>query len=331
MTVAMIPADRVSSDSSAMRRGWALLGAIVYGAALALMPGDGILDRENYMGYLANAQILLIEWVDGGVIRILANEPLWIVMNWGLSFLLSQEQSLQLLIFIPAAAVAYFSLRVDARFFVVLVGFLLLPQVIKNHVVHLRQGVAVAVFILGWFAHTRRLRWGMWCLTPFIHSSFFFVLGIFCLASLCRRWRLPVPLVVAMMFAFGAAVGLALQQLALVAGARQGEESVIQGSLEVSGLGFVFWLSAMVLLIMQGKSFVRAHLFEISTVVFYLATYFLTPYSGRIFESTLLLVLLAGLRMRGLGRPVFLLAMLTFGALHWAVVYLRGFSAFVET
>jgi hypothetical protein len=306
------------------------MAALTYGVILAFIPGEAILDRENYLAYLRNAQIVMFDWINWDVKKIFANEPIWILINAGMSLLFPPQQSLQILIFFPATIVSYCILRVDSRYVILLLAFLLLPQVLKNHVVHLRQGFGVAVFLLGWFVQSTRWRYGLWLLTPFIHSSFFFVLLIYCIARLCQRWRFSLPLVWLTFLLAGIGFGFGLREIALAVGARQGEESLIAPSLDISGLGFIFWMFALLLLLIQPRPFKRNHSFEIGTIIFYLATYFLSPFSARVFESTLPLVLLSGLQMRGFGRIIFLMLILIFFTLDWFKTYLLGASNFVE-
>lgn len=331
MTAARTPlGERAGSAHRGWPRWWPLMGALAYAAVLALMPGERFRDRDNYLAYLENAPIFMLGWLDGNVLQILANEPLWILINAGLGLAWPPEQALRVLIFVPAAIVAHRVLGVDPRHALLLIAFLLLPQVLKNHVVHLRQGLGLAVFLLGWFAHSARWRWGLWLLTPLLHSSFFFVLLLLGMARILQRWRVPLPIAWGCFVCAGIGIGLALGPLAQAAGARQGDEVDFGAAEGVSGLGFLFWLLMLMLLMLQARSFLREHLLEVGAVLFYLATYFLSPFTARVFESTLPLVLLAGLRMRGPGRLVFLAAILAFGSLQWLMMYLTGSSIFTE-
>jgi hypothetical protein len=331
VTAARTPlGERAGSAHRGWPRWWPLMGALAYAAVLALMPGERFRDRDNYLAYLENAPIFMLGWLDGNVLQILANEPLWILINAGLGLTWPHEQALRLLIFVPAVVVAQRMFAADPRHALLLLAFMLLPQVLKNHVIHLRQGLAVAVFLMGWFAATRRWRWGFWLLTPWIHSSFFFVLLLLVLTRLLQRWRAPLAVAWACFVTIGVAIGLGLGELARAAGARQGEEMDFTAAEGISGLGFLFWLTALGLLMLQSRAFLRQHLLEVGTVLFYLATYFLSPFTARVFESTLPLVLLAGLRMRGPGRLLFLSAMLALGALQWLLIYVGGRSIFTE-
>jgi len=68
---------------------------------------------------------------------------------------------------------------------------------------------------------------------------------------------------------------------------------------DVSGLGFVLWLGVFILFRMEGRQFLRIHAFETGMIVFYLGTYWLIEVTARIFESSVLLVLIAGLSLTG--------------------------------
>jgi hypothetical protein len=322
-------AEQAHPNSRAVAQGFALLVALTYGTVLALMSGEEFRDRENYLAYVSNASNIMHNWINEDFFRILTNEPLWILINAGLGLWLSQGQAVQILIFVPAAIVAYCMLRIDSRYLFLLFAFLLLPQILKNHVIHLRQGFGVAVFLLGWFARSPKWHWGLLLLTPLLHSSFFFVLTMLFISRVSEYWRLPLLFTWAGFLLVGVLIGFGLEHIARSLGARQGEESVIIANLDISGLGFLFWLLALMLLFFQPNSFKRENSFVIGTVLFYLSIYFLSPFAARIFESTLPLLLLAGLRMHGFARPLFLTAMLSFGALQWLVV-LQGGGAFVE-
>jgi hypothetical protein len=312
-------------------RWWPLLGALVYASVLALLPGENLRDRYNYLAYLGNAQIIMLGWLDGDIVQILSNEPLWILINFGFSLVWPPEMALRMMIFIPAAIVADRMLRVAPRHVLALLVFLLLPQVLKNHIVHLRQGLGLAVFLLGWFAATTHWRLGLWLLTPFIHSSFFFVLMLVVMAWLALRWRAPLHVIWAAFALVGISVGLTLGALVRAAEARQAEEIEFTAAQGISGLGFLFWLLLLLFLLLQPRQFKRQHMIEIGGIIFYLSTYFFSPVAARIFESTMPLVLLSGLRMRQPGRLIFLAAILAFGCLQWLMMWAGSMSIFTES
>lgn len=295
-----------------------LVVAVAYGALLAGLPVEVFKDRLNYLEYTQNSLVLLARNWSQGPLVFLSNEPVWLLLNVALSTIFSSDNTLRLFIFVPATLVAWLVLRYDPRQFVWLLLFLLIPQVLKNHVTHLRQGVAIAAFLAGWFAGGKPLRWLLMGLAPLIHSSFFFLLVLLVLRRISRWVGLGMSLHTVGLVLFGAAVGLSLGWLAWLAGARQASEYAFSGS-EGSGLGFAFWLLILGVMFFQGREFAYRHAFELGVTIFYLATYFLVEVSPRIFESAVLLVLLAGLGLTSWRRLTFLSLIVSYTVLQYAM------------
>jgi hypothetical protein len=67
------------------------------------------------------------------------------------------------------------------------------------------------------------------------------------------------------------------------------------------------------------EKFLKAHVFETGLIVFYLSTYWLIEVTARIFESGVLLVLMAGLALSGWRRLGFLAMIVVFGGVMWSM------------
>src|SRR5690625_4311379 len=162
-----------------------LLLAALYGWTVSQLPNEGFKDFTNYLVYANNSWNILEGRTQKGLFSMLANEPLWLILNSFLASFLSPENTVRALIFLSGFTVSATLLhnsRVEQIHWVLL--FLLLPAVIKNHLIHIRQGVAIALFLYGWFSSSRPLKWILLSLTPFIHASFFFVLAILAFSNL---------------------------------------------------------------------------------------------------------------------------------------------------
>lgn len=289
------------------------LVAASYAVALSALPVDIFKDRLNYLAYVDNAWLLLSSNWGRGALSFLSNEPVWLLINGVLGDFFDRELALRIVIGIPAFIVSYRVLRSRPENMLWLLLFLLLPQVIKNHIIHLRQGWAIAVFLMAWFSHRRYVKYALFALTPLIHSSFFFVMAIYSLSGALVYLRLGASLRTIVYAASGLLVGVGLSVIGALLEARQIGE-MAGTALEVSGLGFVFWLLILLLFKLQGRVFLRENAFAVGFLIFYLATYFLTVFSGRIFESCLMIVLLAGLNMSRSWRNVFAAMVVAYGA-----------------
>lgn len=295
-----------------------LIVALAYGSLLASLPLEAFLDRVNYLHYAKNSWAILERYWSVNPLVWLSNEPMWLLINSVLAEALTPEFTLRVIIFVPATLVAWVVLHRDSHQFIWLLWLLLLPQVIFAHIIHLRQGVAIAVFLSGWFATSRPLRWLLLAITPFIHAAFFFILTLLALNAAARRLRLAADLHTLAFIGAGLGISVSLDLIAPSLGARQAERYELF-AVDVSGLGFIFWCSIFGAMCLQGRTFMRHYAFELGIIVFYLATYFLIEVSARIFESVILLVLLAGLRLTGWRRWAFLSLIASYGIAQYVL------------
>ncbi|MAT50400.1 MAG: hypothetical protein CMK32_04355 [Porticoccaceae bacterium] len=293
-----------------------LFVAVGYGGMLSQIPAEHFKDFGNYLIYAEHSWVRLLGMLDRGLLVTLSNEPVWLLINAGLGAFLTAETVVRIIIFGSATSVAWLVLRSDPRHFIWLLLFMLLPVVLKNHLVHLRQGAAIALFLWGWFSPSRTVRSVLMGVTPFVHASFFFVLAVHLVAKGARCLKLGPDVRTLVFGTMGVGVAFGLAWLASLLGARQ-VETYNFAMTDVSGLGFVFWLLVFVIMVMDGRRFLREHAFETGIIVFYLSTYWLIEITARIFESGMLLVLLAGLALTGWRRPAFLVAIIVYGIMTW--------------
>ena len=270
--------------------------AAIYALILGALPVDRFVDRDSYLAYVDGSLAILVLNSSNGIAGLLTNEPLWLLVNILFSSFLDTENCVRAIIGISAFLVAFVTLRNNPRHIFLLVLFLLLPQVLKNYVIHLRQGLAIAVFMAGWFSISRSWRWTLIMMCPFIHASFFFIILFMFLDKALVSVRLSASLRLFNYVAAGLLFSFSATWLAGALGARQGDEYQA-ASVETSGIGFLFWLLFTFLYILQGSRFMKANAVSFSVLVFYLTGYFFLPVAARIFESALLLILLSGLKL----------------------------------
>lgn len=279
--------------------------ALAYGGFLTSLPLYVFKDRSNYLEYAAHSWEILGRYSSQGPLVVLSNEPVWLLINSCLANFFSADVTLRIIIFVPAVVVAWVVLQRSPKNFIWLLLFLMFPSVIKNHIIHLRQGLAIAVFLLGWFSANKPTRWLLIAIAPFIHASFFFVLGLLGLARMSTNLRLGPDIRTLSFTVLGIATGLAIGWIAELVVARQAHEYEF-AMIDVSGIGFIFWGLVFVVMCLQGRSYMRSYAFELGTIIYYISTYFFIVISARIFESSLILVLLAGLHLTGWRRAAFL-------------------------
>lgn len=304
--------------SNLARSIFVLFLSIIYGGLLSQIPNEDFKDFANYLIYAEHSWLRFIGMTQLGILPTLTNEPVWLLLNSVLGLYLEPEVVVRVIIFISASSVAWLVLTRYPTQFIWLFLFLLMPMVIKNFLIHLRQGVAIALFLWGWYSSGSFRRWLLMGLAPFVHASFFFVLALLFFAKILQRFRLGSDLRTLGFVVLGVLIGSGLGWIASVLGARQALEYDFSMT-DVSGIGFVVWGLVAIIWMFEGRRFLRSYAFEAGVIVFYLSTYWLIEVTARIFESGLILVLIAGLALTKWRRFAFLSVVLGFGGLSWAL------------
>jgi len=311
----MNDAKRVSAEKSF--RAFTFVISLLYGAVLCSLPNENFFDHANYLIFAENAWDQLVAfWTISPVIAIV-NEPIWLLLNSALALLLEPDAVVRVIIFSSASTFALRMTRCSSKWIAVVLLMLFMPMVVKNFLIHIRQGTAIAIFMWGWFCPRPKVRWALMAISPFVHTSFAFILLLLALAKIALRLRLGPTLRGFLFGGIGVSIGLGLGWLAAVVGARQAEEYTF-GASGISGLGFLIWAVIFMLMCLEGRRFLKKHSFESAIIMFYLGTYFFVEVTARIFESGIPVVLLAILQMRGWKRNTSLLVLGAVTLLQWS-------------
>ncbi|EOZ5531038.1 EpsG family protein [Vibrio metschnikovii] len=277
---------------------------------------DGIKDRVNYLVYAGTSDLIILRYVSGGILSFLFNEPIWLGLNVFLSIFFTPEQVVSFIVFLSASITSFSILKVNHKYILFLLFILIFPQVMGKYVVHLRQGLAISFFLLGWFCLSTKWRWFFFISASLIHTSFFFVVALYFLSITMRRLNFANDLRSFIILAFGLIVSFGLGFITSLLGARQSNQYDFTAA-SISGLGFIFWLGILILYWLQGREFTKNNAFSMAVLVFYLTTYFFIEVTGRIFESAVIIVLLSSLELTSWRKNLFFLVCACFVCLSW--------------
>lgn len=303
--------------------------AVLYASLLAAFPMEGVIDRDNYLDMARVSPLIIARYLGQGLHALVANEPVWLAVNSVLGLLFTDTVVVRIIVFFSAFTVSYLLLVKNPKNVVLLLLVLLFPQILKNFVIHLRQGLAIAVFMIGWFSVGNKKRLFFIGLSPFIHSSFFIIIAFMVGTWLLKRFRIAPDIKLLLYSTVSLSLALLVTQIAALLGARQANTTALMEE-AASGVGFLFWSGMLVLLLLQGRRFLHHYSIAIGILIFYLASYFFTPIAGRVFESAVLLVLLAVLATTGWRRIMALTVLLAFNIALMLVQYsqpMMGFAA----
>ncbi len=282
-----------------------------------LIPVDGsILDRMNYLEYAGSSEVIILRNIASGYLSFLVNEPIWLLINILFNQFVQPEVTVRIIIFFASFVSCFLILKSNSKHLLILFVFLVFPNVLIKYIIHLRQGLAVSFFLLGWFSSKKHTRLILFFTSSLIHSSFFFVLLLYLLTKIFQKIKISNELSFILVVIFGLVTSLLISSVSNFLGARQGAEYNFNAT-QVSGFGFLFWSLIFTIFCLQGKSFITNHLFELSILIFYLSTYFLIDVTGRIFESVVILILLAGVDLTKWRKLAFFYAVTGFVGISW--------------
>jgi hypothetical protein len=283
----------IASGSIKYFRLLVLPSALMYSLILiTLIPTVGIIDRGNYLNYADYPELILLSNYESGLVTVFFNEPVFLLINFFLSFFLNEENVVRAIIFFGSFTTSFLILKYNYRYFVILLFFLLMPQVLKNYVIHLRQGLALSFFLIGYLSKRKYIFFIF--LSPLIHSSFFLIIFLIYIVKFLEKINFDFSLKIGFNILFGILLSLILETAGSLIGARQVNEYQFTDE-KTSGIGFLFWLFILFIFYMQGKNFSKSNFLSISVLIFYLTTYFFIPVTARIFESGIILILLSGI------------------------------------
>jgi hypothetical protein len=327
--------DPSAEDNSYARqiyRAMAMIFSIAYAFVLASLPIDGFVDRDNYFNYITDASLLLESKLESGIATLLQNEPVWLLVNLFLGFFLEEHNALRVLIFFSAWLFSQSILRIskdDPTFFILAVVICLLPQVLKNYIIHLRQGLAIALLMFTLTSPSLMVRRAGNILTPLIHTSFLFVFINYMLSWLANKYQgaSKANIYLAMLFV-ACLFNLSLIFLVGYSDARQITENASLDFEARSGMAFLFWLIILVIFLSDGVDFGIRYFFAVASIVGYLLLYFLFSPIARIFESAMPFVLVTGYGLQSIRRQWFYLMLGVLFCYQWLSPILAGQAVF---
>lgn len=279
--------------------------AYSYFLSVYFLDFDNVTDRGNYIVHVLDAEKRFFnsDWSLSGTISFFANEPLWRFINYILSQFFDPKKSIAIYIFISSFVFAFSVFIISNRYnhsvhvvFIFALLCLLLPQVMKNFISHLRQGVAISLFLFSYVFLTGWRQKTIFLLMPFIHASFFFVIIILYLPKIFGLIKPSVGVGFTFLSFVFLMSGYISLDMASFLGAKQTYYELADG--RVSGLGFIFWSCVFLIYIKQGSVFVSENKLALHALLFYISVYWFFPVAGRIFESVLIFVLIAALGLR---------------------------------
>lgn len=263
----------------------AIIGTL-YIIFLSNMPNEWFRDRDNYLIF-ANYSESIID-LYGSKFILIANEPLFLYLNIWLTKVFESDFIPNLFVYFITSVFVFFigyNAKNAIGFIFGLTLCIVIPYVLQAELVALRQGLATALFIPFFFlVKDDKKILVVLLLCAFFHSIFFlFFLFYFLNFFTLRRFSINKKLFITFVFM------IILSFIGIVAakflGLRQGSE-YMEVELKVGGGAFILFTFVWMYVYVYGnKENKRLYEFVMIGLTIFLTSYFLSPISGRLFNT----------------------------------------------
>jgi hypothetical protein len=247
-----------------------------------------ISDRASYFNSFANASDK-INNTSFLSLSIIFQEPLYLLTVYTLGIFFSVESIALILIgtssFMSIGSI--FKAKPDLLPLIILI--FLLPQFMGKYIVHIRQGVAIAIFLTSYFYFNKSLIKSCF-IAGLMHISFFIALPILLMMKLTPKGRsasfiISILLVIFSLFLFSQQL---FSELVFYLDLRQAKNYLFTSE-NVSGLGFIYWIAIYTVFFFQ-KNVYEPRTFSMNIIGLYCASYFFINFLSRLLESFLPLI-----------------------------------------
>jgi hypothetical protein len=253
----------------------------------------------------------------------LVNEPFWLSINYLLGLVVQPEMVLRIVIFFSTFLVLFSLGKLTNYSLWTVFFFFIVVQILKNHITHLRQGLALGIFLLG-LVTTGKTGLALRLLSPFVHTSFWFILLLDFFEQAARKMRVSISARLLLFFILAFAIILSFPFIVKVSGDRRFSVYEFELTQSASFLGFMWWIVLGTLFFLGTR---KNKISTLSTygIIFYLVSYFFLDFGARLFESVVPLILAVMLTSTKEFKFLFGMLMFLYGALGW---YFKGGISF---
>jgi hypothetical protein len=268
---------------------------------------DNIRDRVYYLDYVNFELDQLLGNFEYNILIFLANEPLFSFMTVFLGNVFETDvAAVRSLIIIISFVGAYYCYNKTRNIYLTLL-IMFFGQVYVNYVMSLRQGAALALFLLGMLARGKVRNLFLFS-APFVHNSFFLTLFFYYTAKILTKYRIDFKVATLLITILNLIIFNTVLKMASFLGVRQAENYVMYGGADdsVSGLGFILWIFLLLIFLFGIKYNDQLYAeknfyiekkflvyFSIISITFYLFSYVYVPPLARTIQNSALIILSA--------------------------------------
>lgn len=254
-------------------------------AILFILPKNVLwaVDRESYFIYATSSYSILERNISKGIFSLLINEPLFLIINIFLSWILSPENIIRFIIFFSVFLSLLSLGKLTNYNYWIIILFIIMPNILKNYVIHLRQGLALSFYLIGFSSTNNKLIIFKY-LSIFIHTSFLFLFMIELINRISKKFKINNDVRILFICVVLFIVPFFVEDIAYLLGDRRVLEYSFLGEKNI-GFGFIAWSLFLLFFITIKNRKNDVNLIIIYNLVLYISSYFTLDFSARIFES----------------------------------------------
>lgn len=269
-------------------------------------------DRLSYFSSIANAGDK-IDNTNFLSLSIIFQEPLYLITVYTLSIFFSVESVALILVGTSSLLSLSAIFRAKPELLPLIMLIFLLPQFMGKYIVHIRQGVAIALFLTSYFYFNKSLLKSCF-IAGLMHISFFIVLPILLIMKLTPKGKnasfiISIFLAIFSLFLFSQDLFI---ELAFYLDLRQAKNYSFVSE-NVSGLGFMYWIAIYTVFFFQKNAY-ESRTFSMNIIGLYCASYFFINFLSRLLESFLPLIFI---ELKFLNTYICYLALIFYLLISW--------------
>ena len=272
--------------------------------------------RSEYLSYFEGIKLFFISnFETQGIVTTLVNDSLFFFACYALGLIFTPRNGLRLLIFLSSFFICNFILRNKNGKLFYNILFLINPLLFFIFITDVRQAVAMSIFLISFNNENKIKRIGGFILASAMHSGYFLISFFYIFSQFLMRFKSNIYNKTLIFFTSYLGFTISFFSIASIIPARQiGEYAKKIQYMEMSSLGFILWFIILCFFLIKDDRDLNknsTYIFSIGIIIFYLVSYYFLPFSMRVLEASLPLILISTNYLKSLSRQtiVFLISL----------------------
>lgn len=243
------------------------------------------IDIVNYLNYATLSLKHLINNINNGLLQVIINEPIFLLINIVLNMIFSAEGVIIFIVIISVSLYYYSFGKLNNWNIYMIISTILLSQINVNFTTHIRQGLALSIYLFSFTKENKYKRFVLKLLACFTHTSLLF-LFLFEIIEVILNWlkirsfKIYKNIIISFILTM---ILVSIPLIATIIGDRRGQSYSLFFNISIGG-GWIFWFLFGILYLKYNKT-QKFYKLNVYGIIFYLVGYLIFQASARVFEN----------------------------------------------